>query len=332
MKKIIFLVLALVLVTVAFTAMGESSIVDYEYSNSTNNERYKVVTTYNFDRKEIDAGTVGSLRNTGTNATKFNWGDTRTESGEITIGSGTKVEWLINITYTKDESREVSFNGAVSVPTHNIGYLDLKYIVETKTWVTTKTLQYLNYEGKWVDDKNFPQIVIPSHETHKYPQWTERYAPYDCTPDTTRELRSTDTYTEGKYYYPCISKSCNKKFFSREHSGGCKYTGTTCTKRGQCSCGRYHKELGHDYKNATCTLPQLCSRCGASKGNPKGHVFQSATCTKARTCSVCGAISGRPKGHSWGGWQLYQTPTATNPGKLKRTCSTCGTSEFKNAR
>ena len=265
MKKIIFLVLALVLVTVAFTAMGESSITDYEYSNSTTTERYKVVTTYSFDRKEIDAGTVGSLRNTKPNATKFNWGDKRTESWDIEIGSGTKVEWLIKIAYTKDESREVSFDGTVSVPTQNIGYLDLKYIVETKTWVTTKTLQYLNYEGKWVDDKNFPQIVIPSHETHKYPQWTERYAPYDCTPDTTRELRSTDTYTEGKYYYPCISKSCNKKFFSREHSGGCKYTGTTCTKRGECYAAGITKSLAIIIKMP----PALCLSCALDAGHQK---------------------------------------------------------------
>lgn len=39
----------------------------------------------------------------------------------------------------------------------------------------------------------------------------------------------------------------------------------------------------HSYKDATCTAPKTCSKCGATEGNAAGHSYSNGTCT------VCGA-------------------------------------------
>ena len=89
---------------------------------------------------------------------------------------------------------------------------------------------------------------------------------------------------------------------------------------------------GHTWRPATCTSPKTCVRCGATSGTALGHNWNPATCTKPKTCSRCGATTGGPNGHSWGSWTLVQTPTATTPGKLKRTCSSCGASQYSHTK
>lgn len=89
------------------------------------------------------------------------------------------------------------------------------------------------------------------------------------------------------------------------------YTGATCTKPGECSCGQidpYGKTLSHNYvdgicsscgrgdpnynkhthnyKPATCTSPERCS-CGDTRGSAKGHTYISSS----KTCTVCGGGS-----------------------------------------
>lgn len=55
----------------------------------------------------------------------------------------------------------------------------------------------------------------------------------------------------------------------------------------------------HSYKDATCTAPKTCSKCGATSGSALGHSYKNATCTAPKTCSKCGATSGSAAGHSY---------------------------------
>lgn len=103
-----------------------------------------------------------------------------------------------------------------------------------------------------------------------------------------------------------------------------------------CSCE-------HDWLNATCTSPVICSRCEETAGDPLPHTWQDATCTTPKTCSVCKTTEGTAVDHSWEnatctapkicsvcnlteGYALghsWQDATYTTP----KTCSTCGETE-----
>ena len=76
-----------------------------------------------------------------------------------------------------------------------------------------------------------------------------------------------------------------------------------------CACGHQHVWI-----HATCTKPETCTICGATKGDPLGHSWLDATCTAPKTCSVCSATEGAPLGHTPTGAD-YWTPSV---------CSTCG--------
>lgn len=95
----------------------------------------------------------------------------------------------------------------------------------------------------------------------------------------------------------------------------------TCTEPKTCSkCGETEGEaLGHDWQDATCTLPITCERCGLTKGEALGHDFSDATCTEAKTCLVCGATEGKALGHDW------EDATCTEA----KTCTRCGETEGK---
>lgn len=55
--------------------------------------------------------------------------------------------------------------------------------------------------------------------------------------------------------------------------------------------------LNHDWKDATCTEPKTCSKCGETEGAPLGHEWKDATCTKPKTCTRCGETSGQLADH-----------------------------------
>lgn len=48
----------------------------------------------------------------------------------------------------------------------------------------------------------------------------------------------------------------------------------------------------HSWKNATCTAPKSCSKCGVTEGDVAGHNWLAATYTNPKTCSVCNATEG----------------------------------------
>lgn len=85
----------------------------------------------------------------------------------------------------------------------------------------------------------------------------------------------------------------------------------TCTSEGEwifvCEdCGTILgrgtvRALGHDWQDATHTVPKTCKTCGETEGEALGHDWKAATCTVPKTCKICGEIEGKALGHvySW---------------------------------
>jgi len=72
-------------------------------------------------------------------------------------------------------------------------------------------------------------------------------------------------------------------------------------------------ECSHEYRDATCTTPQICTKCNATGGAALGHTYSNATCTTPQTCVTCGATAGSVADHQW------KNATCTHP----KTCSVC---------
>ena len=87
---------------------------------------------------------------------------------------------------------------------------------------------------------------------------------------------------------------------------------------------------------ATCTTPQLCTKCGAVIVNALGHDYQeevtAPTCTEmgytTYTCSRCGdTYKGDytdAAGHKPGDWIIDQEPTTDSEGSKHKECTVCG--------
>ena len=123
-------------------------------------------------------------------------------------------------------------------------------------------------------------------------------------------------------------------------------TGSTCTGEGlieyRCvRCGYHRLEgdaaAGHvPGEAATCTTPQLCTKCGAVIVNALGHDYQEEvtepTCTEmgytTYTCSRCGdTYKGDytdAAGHKPGDWIIDQEPTTDSEGSKHKECEVCG--------
>lgn len=127
---------------------------------------------------------------------------------------------------------------------------------------------------------------------------------------------------------------------------GTEVTGSTCTGEGlieyRCvRCGYHRLEgdaaAGHvSGEAATCTTPQLCTKCGAVIVNALGHDYQEEvtepTCTEmgytTYTCSRCGdTYKGDytdAAGHKPGDWIIDQEPTTDSEGSKHKECEVCG--------
>lgn len=127
---------------------------------------------------------------------------------------------------------------------------------------------------------------------------------------------------------------------------GTEVTGSTCTGEGlieyRCvRCGYHRLEgdaaAGHvPGEAATCTTPQLCTKCGAVIVNALGHDYQAEvtepTCTEmgytTYTCSRCGdTYKGdytNAAGHKPGDWIIDQEPTTDSEGSRHKECEVCG--------
>lgn len=61
--------------------------------------------------------------------------------------------------------------------------------------------------------------------------------------------------------------------------------------------------LGHTWQAATCTESAVCTRCGAAEGTALGHIWADASCTAPRTCALCLVTEGSPLEHTLGQWR-----------------------------
>ena len=127
---------------------------------------------------------------------------------------------------------------------------------------------------------------------------------------------------------------------------GTEITGSTCTGEGiteytciRCGATRLEGDAAAGHvpgEAATCTTPQLCTKCGAVIVNALGHDYQeevtAPTCTEmgytTYTCSRCGdTYKGNytdAAGHKPGDWIIDQEPTTDSEGSKHKECTVCG--------
>lgn len=127
--------------------------------------------------------------------------------------------------------------------------------------------------------------------------------------------------------------------------GGTTITNATCNGEGvteyRCTRCGYHKLEGDTANGhvpgaaATCTEPQLCTKCGAVIAKALGHNYTSVvtkpTCTTmgftTYTCSRCKDTSKgdytEATGHKAGDWIIDKEPTTTTEGSKHTECVNC---------
>lgn len=54
----------------------------------------------------------------------------------------------------------------------------------------------------------------------------------------------------------------------------------------------------HEWTEADCDSPKMCSVCERTSGQALGHSWEDATCTAAKICSRCALVKGEALGHS----------------------------------
>ncbi|RHO54298.1 S-layer homology domain-containing protein [Ruminococcaceae bacterium AM07-15] len=165
--------------------------------------------------------------------------------------------------------------------------------------------------------------------------------------------KTTPSTCEGGGKTIHICEGCGSSFVTDytdplDHSWdeGTEVTGSTCTGEGlieyRCvRCGYHRLEgdaaAGHvPGEAATCTTPQLCTKCGAVIVNALGHDYQKKvtepTCTEmgytTYTCSRCSdTYKGDytdAAGHKPGDWIIDQEPTIDSEGSKHKECEVCG--------
>ena len=156
---------------------------------------------------------------------------------------------------------------------------------------------------------------------------------------------------EGKTIHRC--DGCGSSFVTdytealgHSWDKGTLVTNATCTGEGvmeyRCTRCGYHR-LDADPADghipgapATCTAPQLCTRCGAVMEKALGHDYKSEvtapTCTEmgytTNTCSRCGDTNKsnytEPAGHKPSDWIIDKEPTTDSEGSKHKECTVCG--------
>lgn len=127
---------------------------------------------------------------------------------------------------------------------------------------------------------------------------------------------------------------------------GTLVTNATCTGEGvmeyrctRCGCHRLDADPADGHipgASATCTEPQLCTRCGAVLEKALGHDYKSEvtapTCTEmgytTNTCVRCGDTNKsdytEPAGHKPSDWIIDKEPTTDSEGSKHKECTVCG--------
>lgn len=99
-----------------------------------------------------------------------------------------------------------------------------------------------------------------------------------------------------------------------------------------------NKKHTHDYEDATCTQPKICTICGQTEGDPLGHTYDNdcddicnvcgetrivqhqfidATCEEPKTCTACGKQEGQALGHLWVDATFEEAKTCSRCGKIE---------------
>ena len=137
--------------------------------------------------------------------------------------------------------------------------------------------------GNIIDDGNTNEDVA-SDETSS-DEDTSGNKPNNSKPDTTKPDKDDNTSSEDTTTKP--EKPSDKDEQEEE-----KEDEKPVSSAGDATCS-------HTYKNATCTKPKTCSKCGKTIGSKLGHSYKEATCTRPKTCTVCGTMSGNALGHNY---------------------------------
>ena len=85
----------------------------------------------------------------------------------------------------------------------------------------------------------------------------------------------------------------------------------------------------HKWEDATCTVPQTCSKCGKTKGDALGHKWVDPTCIEPKTCGVCGETEGVALGHKYGEWKITKEATCLEEGEREKACIVCGWKNYE---
>jgi len=76
----------------------------------------------------------------------------------------------------------------------------------------------------------------------------------------------------------------------------------------------------HEFNEADCLNPQVCTKCGEQGAAALGHSFVPATCDVPETCTRCGETQGEKLAHVYGSWQFEGE-------EMFKACENCGTEE-----
>lgn len=87
----------------------------------------------------------------------------------------------------------------------------------------------------------------------------------------------------------------------------------------------------HDWQEATCTEPRICSSCKAEEGEPLGHDWQEATCSVPKTCARCGEIDGSRLEHTWVAATCLEPEHCSACGKTRHWYSTTSSHDWQRA-
>lgn len=177
----------------------------------------------------------------------------------------------------------------------------------------------------------------------------------DITPALAHDYtaKTTPATCEGGGKTVHVCEGCGSSFITdyteplgHSWDEGTPITGATCTGEGMTEytcirCGATRLEgdeaAGHiPGEPATCTEPQLCTRCGAVIENALGHDYETVvtepTCTEMGyttfTCTRCGDTNKsdytEAAGHKPGDWIVDKEPTTDSEGSKHKECTVCG--------
>ena len=73
----------------------------------------------------------------------------------------------------------------------------------------------------------------------------------------------------------------------------------------------------HEWTDADCLNPQVCTKCEETAGEALGHDWAAATCIDPETCTRCSETRGNKLDHTFGSWKIIET-------EMTHTCEICG--------